>query len=143
MKPQTVSLAVLLAVPLTLLGASALAQDAAPAAPATGMNSTQHVALQDADLKWGDAPPAFERGAQLAVLSGDPGKPGLFVIRIKAPAGYKVANHFHPADEHVTLLDGDVTLQMNDGAQTQGLTRGAYVLLPAQMHHGVSTKGGM
>jgi len=65
------------------------------------------------------------------------------IVRIKAPAGYRIANHFHPADEHVTLLDGDVTLQMNDGAQTQALTRGAYVLLPAQMHHGVSTKGGM
>lgn len=143
MKPQTVSLAVLLAVPLALLGASALAQDAAPAAPATGMNSTQHVALQDADIKWGDAPPAFERGAQMAVLSGDPGKPGLFVIRLKAPAGYHIANHWHPTDEQVTLLDGDATVQMNDGAQKQTFSHGAFVLLPAQMHHAVATKGGM
>jgi len=138
MKPQTLSLAILLAIPLVLQAGSDSAQSATPAAP-----PSSHVVLQDADLKWGDPPPAFERGAQLAVLSGDPGKPGLFVIRIKAPAGYRVANHFHPADEHVTLLDGEVTLQMNDGAQTQALTRGAYVLLPAQMHHAVSTKSGM
>lgn len=142
MKPQTFSLAVLLAIPLVLqagqdspTGAATAGQAAAPASP--------HVVLQAADLKWGDPPPAFERGAQLAVLSGDPSKPGLFVIRIKAPAGYRVANHFHPTDEHVTLLDGEATLQMNDGAQTQSLTRGAYVLLPAQMHHAVSTKTGM
>jgi len=142
MKPQTVSLAVLLALPLAFLGASALAQDAAPAAPATG-SSTQHVALQDADIKWGDAPPAFERGAKMAVLSGDPGKAGPFVIRLKAPAGYRVANHWHPTDEQVTLLDGDATVQMNDGAQKQTFSRGAFVLLPAQMHHAVATKGGM
>ena len=144
MKPQIVSLAVLLAVPLAFLGASALAQDAAPAAPATGMSAPmQHVALQDADIKWGDAPPAFERGAKFAVLSGDPGKPGPFVIRLKVPAGYKVANHWHPTDEQVTLLEGDATVQMNDGAQTQTFSRGAFVLLPAQMHHAVATKDGM
>lgn len=140
MKPKTVSLAVLLALPLQFLGASALAQNAAPAAPATG---STHVALQSADIKWGEAPPAFERGAQFAVLSGDPGKPGPFVIRLKAPAGYKVANHWHPTDEQVTLLDGDATLQMNDGAQKKTFSRGAFVLLPAQMHHAVATKGGM
>ena len=142
MKPQTLSLAILLAIPLVLQAGSDSPQGATTAAQSATPPSS-HVVLQDADLKWGDAPPAFERGAQFAVLSGDPGKPGLFVIRIKAPAGYRVANHFHPADEHVTLLDGEVTLQMNDGAQTQALTRGAYVLLPAQMHHAVSTKSGM
>ena len=142
MKPQIASLAVLLAVPLAVLGAAALAQDAAPTAPATG-SSTQHVALQAADIKWGDAPPAFERGAQMAVLSGDPGKPGPFVIRLKAPAGYKIANHWHPTDEQVTLLEGDATVQMNDGAQKQTFSHGAFVLLPAQMHHAVATKGGM
>jgi len=144
MKPQTASLAILLAAPFALLGASALAQDAAtsPAAPAAAMGST-HVALEAADLKWGEAPPAFERGAQLAVLSGDPGKPGPFVIRLKAPAGYRVANHWHPTDEQVTLIEGDATVQMNDGAQKKTFSRGAFVLLPAQMHHAVSTKGGM
>ena len=146
MKPQTMSLAVLLAIPLVLQAGQDAPKGAATPmqapAPASAPAST-HVVLQAADLKWGDAPPAFERGAQAAVLSGDPGKPGLFVLRIKAPAGFKVANHFHPSDEHVTLLDGDATLQMNDGAQTVTLSRDAYVLLPAQMHHAVSTKGGM
>lgn len=144
MKPQTLSLAVLMALPFAIVGASAVAQQSAPspAAPAMGTAST-HVALQSADLKWGDAPPAFERGAQFAVLSGDPGKPGPFVIRLKAPAGYRVANHWHPTDEQVTLLEGDATVQMNDGAQKQTFSRGAFVLLPAQMHHAVATKDGM
>ena len=102
MKPQTLTLAILLAIPLVLQAGSDSPQGATTAPQAATPPST-HVVLQDADLKWGDPPPAFERGAQLAVLSGDPGKPGLFVIRIKAPAGYRVANHFHPADEHVPV----------------------------------------
>ena len=50
-----------------------------------------HVMYDAAQLQWGDAPPALEKGAQVAVLSGDPGKAGPFVIRLKAPAGFKVA----------------------------------------------------
>jgi len=143
MKSHTSISAILLGVPLAFLGAPALAQQAATTPTATMTPASTHVALQGADIKWGPAPPAFERGAQFAVLSGDPGKPGPFVIRIQAPAGYKVANHFHPTDEQVTLIDGDATVQMDDGAQTQTFSGGAFVLLPAQMHHAVATKGGM
>ena len=41
------------------------------------------------DVKWGPAPPIFAKGAQIAVLSGDPSKAGPFVIRLKVPAGYQ------------------------------------------------------
>ena len=34
------------------------------------------------DIKWGDAPPSLPKGAKIAVLQGDPGKPGPFVIRL-------------------------------------------------------------
>ena len=142
MKLQSLPIAVLLAVPLLLQAR----QDAPPAAAAQPQTPAQapsaHVVLQATELKWGDAPPAFERGAQAVVLAGDPAKPGLFVLRLKVPPGYKVANHWHPTAEHVTLMDGDVTLRMNDGAQQRTLSRGAFVLLPAQMHHAVSTATG-
>lgn len=150
MKPQPLSLAVLLAIPFVLQAsqdspqdAAATAQQPATAASAPAQAASTHVVLEESSLKWGDAPTAFERGAQAVVLSGDPGKPGLFVIRLKVPAGYKIANHWHPSDEHVTLLDGDLMLQMEDGARKQSLSRGAYMLLPAHMHHAVSTKTGM
>jgi quercetin dioxygenase-like cupin family protein len=144
-KVQSLSLA-LLAVPFVLLAG----QDAPPGAatptqsqtPAPAPATSTHVVLQAAELKWGDPPPAFERGAQAVVLSGDPHKPGLFAIRIKMPAGYKVANHWHPTDEHVTLLEGDLTIRMNDGAETRTLSRDAYMLLPTRMHHAVSTANG-
>ena len=85
----------------------ALRRRAKSAADAACRRTTsKHVMYDAAQLKWGDAPPALERGAQAAVLSGDPGSPGPFVLRLKFPAGYKVATHWHPTDEHVTVIEG-------------------------------------
>src|SRR2546426_10640076 len=64
---------------------------AAPAAPAA----------QAAPLKWGPAPASFPAGANMAVVSGDPSKPGLFTIRLSMPDGYRILPHFHPTDEAV------------------------------------------
>lgn len=115
-----------------------------PGAPeATG---AVHVMYDAAQLKWGDPPPALERGAKVAVLSGDPKLPGLFVIRLKAPAGFKVARHWHPTDEHVTVIEGELTLNMGQGAtgeHAHTFGAGGYVLLPARMQHTASTKGGV
>ena len=149
MKSQSLSFTVLLTLPLALLAGQSSPPSAGqsperasnPASTAAPAAST-HVAYNAADLKWGDAPDAFRPGAKAVVLSGDPGKAGLFVIRLKIPAGFKVANHWHPTDEHVTVLDGDAALDMDDGAQKLSLSSGAYVLLPARMHHAVSTQNG-
>ena len=65
-------------------------------------------------LKWGAAPPVFPAGAQMAVLSGDPSKAGVFVIRLKMPAGYKIPAHHHSTDQYVTAISGDLSLGMGD-----------------------------
>ena len=111
---------------------------AMPAQPA-------HVMYDAAQLQWGEGPPALEKGAQLAVLSGDPGKPGPFTIRIKAPAGFKVARHWHPSDERVTVIEGDFSLQMGEGAgeHSHAFAPGGYAVLPAHMQHVASTQGGV
>ena len=97
-----------------------------------------HVALTPADVKWGPPPPSLRKGAQLAVVSGDPTKTGPFVIRLKLPAGYKIAPHWHPTDEHVTVLAGTMALGMgekfNQGAM-KVLPAGSYGALPAEMRH--------
>lgn len=97
-----------------------------------------------AQLQWADAPPALEKGAQMVVLSGDPGKAGLFAIRLKAPAGFKVALHWHPTDEEVTVLEGDFSLEMGEGSDKHAHTfgPGGYAMLPAKMQHAASTKNG-
>ena len=97
-----------------------------------------HVLVTAAELKWGEPPPVFEKGASFTVVSGDPGKAGLFVVRLRMPAGYKVAPHTHPTDEHVTVLSGTLALGMGDTfdkAAMKALPAGGYALLPADMRH--------
>jgi quercetin dioxygenase-like cupin family protein len=123
------------AVILVAVAGAALAQ-VAQTPPANG--TSQHVMVTANDLKWGDPPPVFEKGASFTVVSGDPGKSGIFVVRLKMPAGYKINPHWHPTDEHVTVLSGTFALGMGDkfdAASMKELPVGGYGLLPAQMHH--------
>src|SRR3981081_933752 len=72
-------------------------------------------AFTPAQVKFGPAPPFLPKGAQLAVLEGDPmASSGDFTIRLKMPAGYKVAPHTHPNRENVTVLSGTLKVGMGD-----------------------------
>ena len=125
---------------LLLLSAGAFAAEPASAPAPSG-----HVMVHADDVAWGDAPPFLERGAQFALVSGNPGKAGgLFVIRLKMPAGYRIARHWHPGDEHVTVLEGSLTLSMGEAGKAHAATfaPGDYVLLPARMRHEASTTTG-
>ena len=105
--------------------------------------ASKHVIIKPADIKWGDPPPVFEKGATFAVLSGDPAAAGPFVVRMKMPAGYKINPHWHPTDEHVTLISGTCAVGMGEKFDTTTMTTlsaGGYVLLPADMRHYVMTK---
>ena len=89
-------------------------------------------------IKWGPAPAFIPKGAQIAVLSGDPSKEGLYVVRLKLPAGYKIAAHNHPTAEMVTVVSGNFHLGMGDKLdQRKGitLTAGGYAEAPAKMNH--------
>src|SRR4051812_2946435 len=70
--------------------------------------------VNSSQVKWGTAPYFIPTGAQLAVLSGDPSKEGLYVVRLKLPAGYKIAAHNHPTAEMVTIISGNFHLGMGD-----------------------------
>ena len=67
-----------------------------------------------AELKWTDGPPSLPSGAQMAVVSGDPGKEGKFTIQLKMPADYAVPPHSHPTDEVVKVVSGEVHYAMSD-----------------------------
>jgi Domain of unknown function (DUF4437) len=90
------------------------------------------------DIKWGPAPPFFPKGAEFAVLSGDPGKDGLYVVRLKMPAGYKIPAHNHPTTENVTVVSGNFHIGMGDQLDEKKgieLTSGGYGEAPAKMNH--------
>lgn len=89
-------------------------------------------------LKWGPAPAVFPAGAQMAVVSGDPGKAGMFSIQLSMPAGYKIPPHFHPAEEHVVILKGTFLFGMGDKldqAATKTMAVGDSGTIPAMAHH--------
>jgi quercetin dioxygenase-like cupin family protein len=73
----------------------------------------------------------------MAVLLGDPGKPGMFIVRLKVPAGYKVMPHWHPTDENVTVISGSFGIGMGDkfDAKTKAFPAGSFFSMPANMHH--------
>ncbi len=101
--------------------------------------------LSKADaLKWKDGPPSLPPGAQIAILEGNPAKPGPFVFRVKVPDGYKIPPHTHPKSERVTVISGTFNLGMGDkfdATKTEALPAGTYGTWPAGMKHFVWVKG--
>lgn len=95
--------------------------------------------------KWGPAPAVFPRGAEMSVLSGDPGKEGMFVVRLRMPAGYSIPAHNHPTDEYVTVVSGTLSLGMGDRldhAKAATLRTGGFVMAGAKMNHYAFTPNG-
>lgn len=139
--------AMLLAATLTCaFGASAQAADTQSAASSSSgaAPAVHHPMVKAAAVPWGAAPPFFKTGMQFASLAGDPSKDGeLFVVRLKMPDGYSIARHTHPADEHVTVLQGELHLDMGTGsaAHKGQFATGDYVMLPAKMEHAAKAKG--
>jgi quercetin dioxygenase-like cupin family protein len=126
-----------------LILGSVLLSSAVLAKAAAGTNAGA-VTIASTDVKFGEAPPVLPKGAQLAVLHGDPGKKGVFAIRLKMPDGYKVPPHWHSNIEELTVLSGTFQLGMGDewdeGA-VHSLEAGSYHYLPAKAHHYAAAKG--
>src|SRR3954447_21009323 len=107
----------------------------------TGMAVAQEhkaKAMTPETLQWAPAPPTLPKGGQMAVLAGDPGTKGLFVVRLKAPSGYKIPAHQHPTAEAVTVISGDFHYGMGDKldeVKAEKLGAGGVVELPPHMNH--------
>jgi quercetin dioxygenase-like cupin family protein len=105
---------------------------------AASASAQTHVITALADARWGPAPPMLTPGAQIAVLAGDPSKPAPYTVRLKFPANYSVPAHFHPSDENVTVLSGDLFIGMGNKLDKQSATalgQGGYALMPANHNH--------
>jgi len=94
--------------------------------------------FEPANLAWGDAPPGLPAGAQLAVLSGDPTKKGVFTVRLRMPAGYQIPPHTHPTAELVTVISGSIHLGTGgkfDETAGQKMEVGSFSAIPAGVKH--------
>src|SRR5262245_61875713 len=91
-----------------------------------------HAIVGPGDIKWSPGPPSIPAGAEAAVLYGDPGKDGLFALRLKLPKGYALAPHTHPKPEVVTVISGTFRLGMGESAdrsKAQPLAAGSFFAL--------------
>lgn len=89
-------------------------------------------------IKWQDGPASLPKGAQMAILEGDPIQPGPFTIRFRFPNGFRVGPHLHTQTEHATVLAGVLHLGMGerfDSAATQPLAAGSFGFWPAGTPH--------
>ena len=94
------------------------------------------VRLTPDQAEWKDVPNAH--GVQMAVVSGDPSKPGLYVIRVRFPPGIMSAPHWHPEDRHAVVLKGTWytgTDESWDPDKTVPLKAGSYMKHPARAVH--------
>jgi quercetin dioxygenase-like cupin family protein len=123
------------AVTLALLGA-------ALCLPASAADD--HKVLSANEIKWSPGPASIPKGAEVAVLFGDPTKDGPFAMRLKMPSGYKIAPHSHPKPEVVTVISGTFRIGMGDKAdpsKEKPLAAGGFFAFPPGMTHFASTEG--
>ena len=94
-----------------------------------------HKIVHSGDLKW----TPIIKGCEIALVEGNleaEGQP--FVARFHCSDGAKTPPHWHPTDEHVTVLSGTFALGMGekfDKATMKDLPAGGFALLPAEMRH--------
>jgi len=96
-------------------------------------------------VKFVPAPSFLTAGAQLAVLEGDPtASTGDFTVRLKMPDGYRIAPHWHPNRENVTVLSGTLKVGMGDkfdATNMMSFPAGSFAYLDPNMHHFAMSSG--
>lgn len=120
---------------LALLLGGALAAATACAQPPLPAGVLQQA---PATIVWRPAPPGMPAGTQIAVLEGDPKQAGLFTLRLRVPAGARIAPHWHPQPERVTVLEGSLRIGFGERFDEQRLTAlpaGSYYVNPPQTPH--------
>jgi quercetin dioxygenase-like cupin family protein len=109
------------------------------AAMLTSQSAIAQNAFTPDQVKYGPVPAFLQPGAQLAVLEGNPmATSGDYTVRVKMPGGYKIAPHWHPLRENVTVLSGNLKVGMGDKFDSEKMTSfvaGSFAYLDPEMHH--------
>jgi hypothetical protein len=94
------------------------------------------IRLAPGQIHWQDVPNGH--GVQQATLLGDPGKPGIYVVRVKFPPYTMDVPHWHPNARYVTVLEGTWytgTGDKFDFAKAVPLKPGSFMLHPPKATH--------
>ncbi|MBU3890042.1 DUF4437 domain-containing protein [Methylosinus sporium] len=122
---------------LAIIAAATVAALFSASSTAADQVGTHKVLMPD-DLRFTAAPASLPAGAEAAVLFGDPTKEGLFVMRLKAPQGYRIPPHMHPKAEVVSVVSGRMRLGLGaaaDRASVEELPPGAFSIMPPGVAH--------
>jgi hypothetical protein len=96
-------------------------------------------------IPWGPPPPFIAPGAQLAVIEGNPAAAtGDYTVRLKMPDGYRIAPHWHPLRENVTVISGTFKVGMGDTfdvGKMGSFPAGSFAFLDPDMHHYAMSSG--
>lgn len=82
--------------------------------------------------------PAFPKGAELAIVVGDPRRPGPYVVRVSVPDGVKLMPHVHPEDRVYTVISGVFYIGYGttfDPSKLVAYGPGSVVVLPSNTPH--------
>jgi len=96
-----------------------------------------HKIIKPDALQWGPSP-RLPKGAQVAVLHGNPGQEGHYIILAKLPDGYAVPAHWHSQTENVTVISGTFhvgTGDKLDKSKGEALKAGGFFSSGAKMRH--------
>src|SRR6266576_5643161 len=100
-----------------------------------------HKIVHFGDLKW----TPIMKGCELAPVAGDSSAEGApFVLRIRCADGVKIPAHWHPTDEHLTVLKGTFLVSTGesfDEAKLQTMNVGNFVTMPKELRHFAMCKG--
>mgnify|MGYP001138386711 FL=1 len=93
--------------------------------------------LRKEDSKKGDFAPGIER---TEIVNGSFGSDSLTVADLDLEDGSQVPTHFHPKEEAMYILEGELVSLLADEQVT--VTAGDTVLAPAGIKHGFTNKSG-
>lgn len=130
---------------LATIAIAACSKDATTSATQqTPLLSLVATAAEEDGIQWGPAPPIFPKGAEFAVLQGDPGSANEFTVRLRFPNGYKIPPHTHPTIENVTVLKGTFLAGMGgtfDESAMKAFGRDGFASIPANHAHYAMARG--
>ena len=91
------------------------------------------------EIKWTEMS-ATIKGAQIAVLKGDP-KTGGYEALKKLPAGTNLGWHTHTSGQEVLVISGTIELEV-EGVGKKDLGPGSWTVLPGGTRHAAQCKAG-
>jgi quercetin dioxygenase-like cupin family protein len=107
-------------------------------------NTKEIIAFTPPQVRW-FTPSYYTDGRERAQLLGNSSQDGVWVDRVKIPAGKRILAHTHPQDEVVTVIEG--TWYLGEGPKfnstnLKAYPAGSFVVIPGGVPHFIAAKEG-